>query len=434
MRELFEREELDVLTLVETFLDTEQGVQLGGAFIVLCNDRVGTRAPGGTAILIRDGIAFKRLPSMIFEQTELVSVQVLGTTVGALYSPPRAAWSGLERALEAFRRLASGKAILLGDFNGRHATWCTKTNARGRKLVEWVDTSCWIIEAPAETTCLNSSGGQSTVDFAIVRSGAVRRVKARRDWREPFLGSDHAPVTLEWWGRCTALRPNDARIPKGRRCEEAITSVAEEWSAQELPWHIEQMKAVTTQEELDKAYSDAVKCVLRPWNRVRAKDRPARWGAFWNRELQRLINRRKTLWKRWRRTGEDEDKARYKEIDRRVKTGARQAKQECFNKFVRELDTTRAHAAVSRMSRMIKARKRRRLQQTQASERIEPATFTAFVANQHNRRVGERRLQRQRFQLDSRWREDVEWAVKVAPRGKTKGIDEVFVEALQESA
>lgn len=83
---------------------------------------------------------------------------------------------------------------------------------------------------------------------------------------------------------------NDRRIPKGRRNDEQILEVAGEWVREELPWHVERTREANTQEELDKAYQDAVSCVLRPWNRVRAKDRPRRWGSFWSKELQRLTN------------------------------------------------------------------------------------------------------------------------------------------------
>lgn len=80
----------------------EQTVQLGGELVALCNERHGTRSPGGTAILIRNGVAYSRLRTEFFDRTELVAVQVLGTTIGALYSPPRASWHGLESALESF--------------------------------------------------------------------------------------------------------------------------------------------------------------------------------------------------------------------------------------------------------------------------------------------------------------------------------------------
>lgn len=140
---------------------------------------------------------------------------------------------------------------------------------------------------------------------------------------------------------------------------------------------------------------------------------------------------RKTLWKRWKRSGALEGKQKYKQVDKRVKTGVKVAKQRNFARFARELDTMLVHEAVSRMGRMIKARKQRRLEQTQASKRIEPVEFTNFVATQHSRRPGERRLQCRRFRLDDRWRADVEWALRTAPRGTAVGSDEVFVEALQ---
>lgn len=137
------------------------------------------------------------------------------------------------------------------------------------------------------------------------------------------------------------------------------------------------------------------------------------------------------LWNRWKSTGEEEDYDKYKKVNRRVKEGARQAKQRSFDQFVAELDTMRAQSAVSRMSRLIKTRRRRLLQQTQATQRIEPSEFTHFVATQHSCRIGERKLARSHFQVDEEWRAELEWALKVAPSGKATGVDEVFGEALQ---
>lgn len=317
VRELFEREQLHVLTLVETFLDREQGVQLGGELVALCNERAGTRAPGGTAVLIRHGIEFKRMDTKLFDKTEVVVVRVARSTVGALYCPPHARWEGLRQALEFFCNTATGKAILLGDFNGRHHSWCSASNARGRKLNDWAQHRRWSVCAPPQTTCSNSCGSRTTIDFALVRAGSVRRVTERRDWREYFTDSDHAPVTLEWWGRVTELRKNDRRIPKGRRKEEGIVAVAHEWSKQELPWHTQRLKEASTQAELDIAYDAAVQCLLRPWNRARAKDRPARWGFFWTRELQRLTHLRKKLWQRWKKQGEKSAGVRIRRLTRR---------------------------------------------------------------------------------------------------------------------
>lgn len=63
---------------------------------------------------------------------------------------------------------------------------------------------------------------KSTIDFALVRSGTVRRLESKHAWRDAFCGSDPAPISLDWWGKVTELRVNDKRIQAGRRNEEEI--------------------------------------------------------------------------------------------------------------------------------------------------------------------------------------------------------------------
>lgn len=124
------------------------------------------------------------------------------------------------------------------------------------------------------------------------------------------------------------------------------------------------------------------------------------------------------------------DRRAYKAMDKRIKREARIAKQRSFTQFVKDIDHMPAHRAVSRMSKMVKARRQRRLQQAPASDRIAPVEFTCFVATQHHRFQGERAMRCRRFSVGGSWRQDIEWSLKVAPRGKATGGDEVFVEAL----
>lgn len=62
---------------------------------------------------------------------------------------------------------------------------------------------------------------------------------------------------------------------------------------------------------------------------------------------------------------------------------------------------------------------------------MDPGVFTSFVAQQHRARVGEMELSRGRFELDESWRQDIEEAVRRAPKQKAVGSDEVFAEVLQ---
>lgn len=65
--------------------------------------------------------------------------------------------------------------------------------------------------------------------------------------------------------------------------------------------------------------------------------------------------------------------------------------------------------AVGRLSKMAKGKKQRRRQQVPATKRIAPAEFTSFVASQHQRRRGERILQRRLFEFDEQWSANIEW-------------------------
>lgn len=367
----------------------------------------------------------------IFDGTELVAVRVGAALFRGLYSPPRANWSGLRDALSAFAALAHGKAVLARDFNARHVQWCTRDNPRGKKLLQWEESNRWRIDAPRDSTCRNSSGAQSTIDLILSKAGCVRRVHARLEWHETFRSSNHAPVLFEWWGRATALRPNDRRIPMGRRPEEKVLDEAETWLDAEMPAHIAATRAVRTQRELDAAYNRAVQCVLRPWNQVRAKDRPLSWGPHWTRELQELAKRRRSSWRRWKRTGEDEAKAEHKRLNRLIKHKVRQNKRRGFKEFSRDQCSMQPNKAVGIMSRMIKVKRRNKLANSPSSRRIEPQQFTEFVAQQHTRRQGERRLQCRRFMVDEDLRTDIEQAVRRAPRKKATGEDEIFAEAMR---
>lgn len=288
--ELFERGKLYILAVNETFMEKERSIGLALQSEAICNDKAAstTHPPGGTAIPIRPGIKYELLEKNIFRRTELVVVRAGVLTVGVIYAPPRAPWTGLEQALERFRELTSGKGILIGDLNARHHSWCSRQTSRGRMLHAWASRHRLDISAPPYTTHRNSNGTELTIDLAIVKSGRLRNLDARMEWQQPFNGSDHAPLVMEWWGKTTWMRNNDKRVHKNWRRDEDIVALAGRWFDDELGWNVEAMRAEKTQQDLDLAYEAAVRCWLRPWNRARARERPRRWGPLWSRELQQM--------------------------------------------------------------------------------------------------------------------------------------------------
>lgn len=178
-----------------------------------------------------------------------------------------------------------------------------------------------------------------------------------------------------------------------------------------LPRHIAQMKSVVTQQEMDKAYNDAVACLLRPRNRVHARERPARWRRFWTRELQQLSQWRKALWKKWKRRGDVDALSRHKELDKEIKTNARREQRRGFGQFMYEIDTMPMNLPVGTLSRLVKSRTRRKSELLEAVQRIEPRAFTAFVVSQHDRRDGERGVTSRAFGVDDDWGDDIKQAL-----------------------
>lgn len=99
-----------------------------------------------------------------------------------------------------------------------------------------------------------------------------------------------------------------------------------------------------------------------------------------------------------------------------------------------DLERMPQNKAVGLLSRMVKGKKRAKIEQAPARRRIEPATFTEFVAAHHAVQIGEVRLRCRSFELDDEWEADIERAVSRGPRQKAVGVDDVFMEAFQASS
>lgn len=184
VREFMLKENLDVLVLVETFVSKGSIFEVECQIAAVCNDprTESARAAGGTAVLNKPGLHYKVIRKAIFASTELVAVQVEGSLIGGVYIPPIAPWRGVEQALETFRSLLNGKALLIGNLNARHRDWCVKDNRRGEWLRQWAIDHRWEIHAPPQTTCRSSNGAQSIIDFTLIKSGTLRRLSARLEW------------------------------------------------------------------------------------------------------------------------------------------------------------------------------------------------------------------------------------------------------------
>lgn len=229
----------------------------------------------------------------------------------------------------------------------------------------------------------------------------------------------------------THIRDNSKGIPKRRRRDSEVLQFAEEWFKSEIPWHIDAIGRTQSPRELDDAYKQSVACWLRPWQRLRAKSRPERWGFFWTRDLQRWSQLRTKLWRKWRQHGDIGALARYKRVNRFIKRTVRANRRNSFAEFVHTIDEGDSTRAVGILGRVLKAKKRNVLENAPGQQRIRPADFTEFVANQHPRRTGEVVPKCRTFVVNEEWLSDLQRAVERAPANKAVGEDELFSEALR---
>lgn len=152
VHEILSRERMDVFVLTETMVTSERTVAIYAQVAAISNNPLpsGGRVSGGVAICVRHGLRFETIKKKMFDRTQIVVIKIAGAYLGGIYSPPGATWRGFEQALDMFNSTATGKAILLGDFNARHRRWCYGSNARGRKLVEWATRRRWVFKGDAQ--------------------------------------------------------------------------------------------------------------------------------------------------------------------------------------------------------------------------------------------------------------------------------------------
>lgn len=301
---ILDREKLHVFAFVETMIQRRNALHMRWRSVRLLNEprSEGARAAGDVTILVKNSLLFKAGLKRVFRRTEIVTINIAGTMIGAIYSPPRAPVTGLLAVLDAFNETARGSAVLLGDFNARHLTWCSRNTARGNKPRQWAQMKWWRIHAHNGPTFQDQQGRQSTIDLVLTKSGQARGLRIVNDWRQPFSGSDRDPIMVQWRAHAPQLQPNANGIPKKKRKDERAVNFAEEWLTKELPWHISELGRNATQHQLDSAYKSALSCFLQPWYRLRSRPRPERWSYFWSVELQRLSQLRSRLWRKWKRT------------------------------------------------------------------------------------------------------------------------------------
>lgn len=144
--ELFlERENIDILLLVETFLKQQNNMELRN-FVIHRNDRE-THAHGGVAIAVRKSIIHKVLSPHNTNFIENLAIEVtinnIRTIITSAYSPHSSNHFGND---EKLLTSLSGEYLIFGDFNAKHRAWnCKYANKSGNALFSLLQTEEFLI-------------------------------------------------------------------------------------------------------------------------------------------------------------------------------------------------------------------------------------------------------------------------------------------------
>ena len=191
----------DILCLNETKLIKNETINIPN-YIPIMNNRLNRRTVrsfgGGTAILIRDDIAFDSIRKYQIGKHEIISLTVFPDSTNmtrsfnlfCCYFPPN-----FSVDLELMKLLFSPNTIIVGDLNSKHPTWGSlKENARGSKLRELFDNNN--METYIMPPNYKTKKGEYKEVIQQIVSSEDRFFQIEKISSQTNMGSDHLPFSF----------------------------------------------------------------------------------------------------------------------------------------------------------------------------------------------------------------------------------------------
>ena len=183
----------NILCIQETHQSSADPIQISD-YNVESNYRQ-DRKGGGTAIYIHKDLNYRSLTTP--DNMEVTGIELLDSIhhtsffIYSLYLPPNVVIN-----LDDLNKLTVNKnTIILGDCNAKNPLWGSNLNdARGRKIIDFLDNNHLVCLNDGSGTRLNNNGSVSHIDLAICGSNLATSFSfsvAEDSW-----GSDHFPLFL----------------------------------------------------------------------------------------------------------------------------------------------------------------------------------------------------------------------------------------------
>lgn len=340
-------EGFNIILISETWLTAKKQFIIRG-FDTVRKDRI-DRMGGGVAILISNGVKYKRITD-IYEcdsKIEACAVQIYtngeSLTFVSCYRPPNDD-NILASEWKRFFSQFDDKVLFGGDFNGHNAIWgSTYTNSVGNDISEALD--------DLDLTILND--GTSTFHCAAYHTNSVIDLSIVHDsialsfhWsvgKDPW-GSDHFPIIIE--SNIKIASPDN--IKRSPRLHRGNT----DWNKfqNDLEKKLKLLSDYATM-EVEVLYSTVVAVIedaligSSPQAKSRGRDQSTQSGIcgppcpWWTEECNKLVRLRKAALLKFQFTGLRKDFIEYKKrvaITRRELRGIKREKFQVFCESLRK--------------------------------------------------------------------------------------------------
>lgn len=194
---MINKEKVDILLLVETFLKPHHAFRLKN-YTIYRNDRL-SHPHGGVAIAIKNDIAHKICAPINTSSIENIAVEVqinnVPTHIAVAYSPKYTI--NFANDITMLTTLKT-QYMIFGDFNAKHSSWnCTNNNRAGNLLFSTQQLSHFMVYYPPEPTHFPHSGhSPSTIDLLLSNVNFGFDLYTHHN----HISSDHAPVVCNILG------------------------------------------------------------------------------------------------------------------------------------------------------------------------------------------------------------------------------------------
>lgn len=308
-----DEQDISVVLLSETHLKPGISWYLRG-FQCIRKDREIGRA-GGVAVLVRNNLCARRIDYNCDLEAVGAEVELQGRNhiFAAVYKPPN---DDLNTD-DIVTLTAQPRSIIGGDWNCKHPSWGSRiSNPNGQKLFRTIRDNNIVAWGPEDDTYAPSRGRGDVLDFFLAHQCNPHSVKTH--FR---LDSDHYPVTIELGGNqntpVTKIKtdwlkfefrsrrlglPNALEIPAEDLDREAAQFTTE---VSELLNECQSTKTVNSQNSL--SLLDNEKALVRQKNGAR---------------------------KRWNTYGRNEDRIRFRRLQREVKLALESRRQRCWESAI----------------------------------------------------------------------------------------------------